>query len=65
MLINNKKRNGIYANSTEISTKCSVDINALDKILYTTSLNESAYTRAKNIIIAILNPEQKRILHLY
>lgn len=65
LLINSKKNNGIYADSTEDSVRKVFDANILDKILYTTSLNEVTYTRSKSIIIAILSPEQKEILSLY
>ncbi len=64
-LINGKKKNGVYADTTEDATRGGLDNNVLDKILYTKSISEETSSRVASVIIAILNPEQKEILSLY
>ncbi len=64
-LINGKKKNGVYADTTEEASGRGIDIEMLDKILYTRSLGEETASRVKSVIIAILSPEQKEILSLY
>ncbi len=64
-LTNGKKRNGLYADSTEEASQRGFDINLLDKILYTKSLDNLSHSKVESIIIAILSPEQKEILNLY
>ncbi len=64
-LTNGKKKNGVYADTTEEATGRGIDIDVLDKILYTRALSEETAQRVKSVVIAILNPEQKEILSLY
>ncbi len=64
-LLNSKKKNGVYADSTEIGLQSGFDVNLLDKILYTKSLDDVSTSRVESIVIAILSPEQKQILELY
>lgn len=64
-LINSKRKNGVYADTTEEASQRGIDINFLDRILYTKSLDETSVARVESVIIAILSPEQKQILSLY
>ncbi len=64
-LTNGKKNNGIYADTTEDTTKRSYDSNMLDRILYTKSLDKTTSSKVESVIIAILSPDQKKILNLY
>ncbi len=64
LLSNSKKNNGIYSDYTVNTKNINFDSNILDKILYTKSISNDTYIKAEHIIIAILTPEQKKILTL-
>ena len=64
LLSNSKKKNGIYSDYTVNTKSLNFDSNILDKILYTKSISNDTYRKAEHIIIAILTPEQKKILTL-
>lgn len=63
LLENKKLKNGIYAETTELSTNVRVDPDILDRILYVSpAFSEEEGARVRHLVVAILTPEQKRLL---
>ncbi len=64
MLSNSKKNNDTYSDATVDIMNINFEDSILEQVLYTSSMSDNLYRRCKKIIIAILSPEQKRILTL-
>jgi len=64
LLENHKDNNGIYSDKT-ISAKEYPFSDKLDNIFFSIGLSEIQHRDSKRIVIAILNPRQKKLLALF
>ena len=64
VLKNSKSNNDIYTDNT-FSIKEKPISHKLDNILFTTGLSEIQRRDAERVIVALLNPAQKKVISLY
>ncbi len=64
LLENHKNNNGIYSDKTIYAKECPFS-DKLDNIFFTIGLSKIQHRDSKRIIIAILNPRQKKLLALF
>lgn len=66
LLLNSKKRNGLYSDTTHENEKMffisNKNIDFIDKILFTYGLSEIEREKTRRIVVAILEPREIKIL---
>lgn len=64
ILKNSKANNGVYTDNT-MTVKEKPISHKLDNVLFTTGLSEIQRRDANRVIVALLNPTQKKVISLY